>query len=233
MTDQSQVPSQPAEVNIDIPVDQPVSSPQQPTQPEQPQNQEVSTTSPQETQPIETTPPVVQSESSSDAVTQQEEKPQRDEKGQFIQGNQESVGVDSGRPCKFCENKEKYMQLTKDYFDKCFKASESGKAIVPYEEELALILKVNPDTLVEWSKKKNDKGELEHPEFSATRLEIKTLQKLLLLKRTLGRFNPTGAIFQLKVNHGAIETEKKIVAGDSNEPLSITIIEEKKLPEDE
>lgn len=141
-------------------------------------------------------------------------------------------GEGGGRPCKYCAKSEKYQTLSDDYVQRFLVAKE--KLIIPFAEELALILNVLPETLSIWSTKTlPDSEKLEHPEFAHTYKKLLTIQKLRLLQRTLGRFNPTGAIFQLKVNHGLIEAEKKILTGDSKEPLIIELINEKKITTDE
>jgi hypothetical protein len=136
-----------------------------------------------------------------------------------------------GRPCIYCQRKEEIQKTAEEYIEK---ARSTQKPYIPYKEELAMIVGVDDETLGLWAVKKKEETvdgvtttTLEHPEFSVTIKRLMTLQKLLLLKRTIGRFNPTGAIFQLKVNHGAIETEKKVLAGDKDEPLEVRIVEDK------
>ena len=73
----------------------------------------------------------------------------------------------------------------------------------PYLEELALDLDIDDETIIEWSKI--------HPNFSATIKRIKSLQKVRLLNSTMNKNSNVGAIFQLKCNHGMIETEKRQV----------------------
>ncbi len=86
----------------------------------------------------------------------------------------------------------------------------------PYIEALELELDVDDDTIVEWAKvrypddheKSGLRGKLKHPEFSATIKKIKKLQLLRLYGSTLDRNSATGAIFQLKVNHGKVEVNR-------------------------
>ena len=82
----------------------------------------------------------------------------------------------------------------------------------------------------EWANKKDDEGNLEHPDFAELIKEVKSVQETRLQQRLMGRFNPTGAIFLLKTKHKYIETEKQIHAGDANEPLEIRIVEERSIP---
>lgn len=134
------------------------------------------------------------------------------------------------RPCSFCQRKVEVEKKTKEYIDKC-RGKTGEKPTIPFIEEIADILDVDSDTIVNWATKRKEDGELEHEAFFGTYKSLKNHQKLQLLKRTLGRYNPTGAIFQLKVNHGCIETEKHLLAGDKNEPVVIEIIEERKIPD--
>ena len=157
--------------------------------------------------------------------------PNRDEKGQFIKGNTASVGNEGGRPCDYCRDRERLQKIADDYINKC-EGTTDGKASIPFQEELALKMRKYREILIEWEKKKTPEGVLEHPEFANTIKRIESLQRLRLMQRTLGRYNPTGAIFQLKANHGFMESEKRVIAGDKNEPLQIEIIEEKPKPSD-
>ena len=151
----------------------------------------------------------------------------RNELGQFIEGNQASVGNHGGVPCQYCLNKDKIQKTTEDYLLNC----RTAKPIrMPYIQELADILDCDKQQIRDWQLKKNDKDELEHPDFDLAVKKLWNLQELRLLSRTLGRYNPTGAIFQLKVNHKYIETEKKLLANDNNEPLRIEFVDEKPIP---
>lgn len=159
--------------------------------------------------------------------------PNRNEKGQFVPGNTASVGSETnGRPCELCSNHETIMKKANAYLERCNKGV-GGKATMPFIEELAIECGVLDTTIVNWAQKKNEKDEPEHPDFLSAYLYVKMYQKLRLQQRALGRYNPTGALSLLKFNHGMIETEKKILAGDKNEPLQIEIIEEKPIPTNE
>lgn len=136
----------------------------------------------------------------------------------------------AGRKCYYCENKEKVQRVVDDYLEKHQTFGE--KASIPFIEELAMILKRNASRINDWVIKKDEEGKPEHPDLINSIDRLKNIQKLRLLQRTLGRYNPTGAIFQLKANHGLIETEKKVLTGDSREPLLIELIEAKQLPEE-
>lgn len=129
----------------------------------------------------------------------------------------------AGHPCEYCKDKEKLQKIAEAYISSF---ENSDKPSIPFIEELALKLKKHRETILNWRNKLNDQGKPEHPEFIDTIKRVESFQRLALLKRTLGRFNPTGAIFQLKTNHGFMEADKHILAGDKNEPLQITIVEE-------
>lgn len=137
-----------------------------------------------------------------------------------------------GRPCGYCSDL-RIQEVTDKYIQDC---NSPTKPKIPYVQELAMILDTWADMLEDWTDKKDDKGELEHPKFNQSIRRLKNIQQLRLLERTLGRFNPTGAIFQLKVNHKYIETEKKLLVGDPDNPLhnkyDITITEARGLDEE-
>ncbi len=157
--------------------------------------------------------------------------PNRNEKGQWVKGNDASVGNEGGRPCRYCEEETALSHRTAKYIERC---TSSTKPMIPYIEELALEMGVDDSEIVSWANKvKPDTEELEHPEFNTAYKRIKMIQKLRLQQRTQGRFNPTGAIFLLKANHGFMESEKRILAGDKDQPmkLEIEITEEKKREE--
>jgi len=137
-----------------------------------------------------------------------------------------NLEMHNGRPCYFCEHRQEMMDKTNEFIER---AKSKDKPFIPYEEDLAIFeLDVDEDTITNWKNKTiGDTKELEHPEFFGAIKKLLTLQKLYLLKRTIGRYNPTGSIFQLKVNHGMMETEKKIHMGEKDsEPISIKIIED-------
>lgn len=121
-----------------------------------------------------------------------------------------------GRPTKYSE--EMLIKANTYLSD-----SRAGKVIIPFIEELALILDVDEDTVNNWCKAKDEFGEPRFPEFFGAIKKLKTLQKLRLMQRILGRYNPTGGIFLLKTLHGMIEEEKRIKLQKS-EPQRIEIV---------
>jgi hypothetical protein len=134
-----------------------------------------------------------------------------------------------GRPCEYCARKEEIEKKTAEYLNTC----RETKGSIPFIEEIADKLGNDAETLMNWANKKKTDDSLEHPQFFDAIKKIKNYQRLQLMKRTLGRYNPTGAIFQLKANHGFIETEKQIHAGDKDEPITYRVVEDHPIKEDE
>lgn len=157
---------------------------------------------------------------------------QRDEKGKITKGIAQDTNRNgtAGRPCKYCKRKEELQLKADQYLNLCLEVRNT-KPIIPFIEELAIMLDTYDENIVNWSNKKDERDELEHPEFFTTIRKLKNLQKLLLLKRTLGRYNPTGAIHQLKVNYGMIETGKHILTGSMDESVQYNIHIVSKKPE--
>jgi len=137
-----------------------------------------------------------------------------------------------GRPCEYCKDKDVKQKIAEEYLRQCYHGKPQQ---IPFIEELAILLDCDDETITLWAKKKIKDTEnkdiedsLEHPEFSAIVTKLKMIQKLLLMKRILGRYNPTGAISLLRWHHGMIETQKQILAGEKAEPLEIRIVEDNK-----
>lgn len=108
-----------------------------------------------------------------------------------------------GRPTSYSEE---VLQKAYDYLDECDREFQ-----IPYIQELALVLGVNQDTLYEWAKAKNEDNNLRYPEFSEALKMIKSCQELKLLRSSMYAFSSTGSLFQLKTNHGYVETEKRVI----------------------
>lgn len=101
----------------------------------------------------------------------------------------------------------KALNEAESYVEKCHDSNT-----IPYIEELALLLSVDDDTLVEWAK--------QHDEFSATLKRLKMLQKLYLKQGALEkRLQPHIAVFLLKANHGLNEKEPSY-----GEPMQVNVI---------
>jgi hypothetical protein len=97
-----------------------------------------------------------------------------------------------GRPTKW---KDEFVQQAIDYCD---------TTAIPFVQEFAYNIGVHKDTVYEWCKK--------YKGFSDAIKGIESKQELGLLKGSLvNKLNTTSAIFQLKCNHGYVETEKKKV----------------------
>lgn len=154
-------------------------------------------------------------------------KPQRNEKGQFVTGNStqfqpgNTAGAgnhNAGRPSKY---NEELQQKAEAYYQKCI-----DKKQVPFIQELQLELGITRETVNEWKTAKYENGNLKFPAFSDIAFKIDTLQELALLKRGIGGKAATFNMFLLKTKHGYIETDKQILAGDSDNKLEIVIVPE-------
>lgn len=80
---------------------------------------------------------------------------------------------------------------------------------------------INPDTADEWKDR--------YVQFSDACKKVEAAQKSELMDTGLysGKsINAAMAIFLLKVNHGMVETEKKILSGESNAPISVKIVKD-------
>jgi hypothetical protein len=131
----------------------------------------------------------------------------------------------AGRPTLYSEEK---LVLAKEYLQKCkgmlvvsegFDPPKQIKIDVPSISALAAELEVARETIWDWCKDEDKK------EFSNTINAIFALQEASLVENGLiGKFNPTMSIFLLKSNHGYIETEKRILAGDKENPLEGLIV---------
>lgn len=112
-----------------------------------------------------------------------------------------------GRPTK-------YDPAFINQIDEYIATTGKEQMTLPKREGFARYIGINIDTLVEWCKI--------HPEFSVAIKKIDELQKENLMDDGLyggKEVNSTMAIFLLKVNHGMVETEKKILANDVDHPL--------------
>ncbi|MBU2213839.1 hypothetical protein KKC44_06125 [Patescibacteria group bacterium] len=103
-----------------------------------------------------------------------------------------------GRPSKYGN---KALKTAQDYVEKCYKGNT-----IPYIEELALILDINDDTIVKWTKK--------HDEFNATYRRLRMLQRLRLKQGSLEKkLQPNVGMFLLKANHGSDDDESGKIDG--------------------
>lgn len=124
-----------------------------------------------------------------------------------------------GRPSKY---QDSMIQKTMDYIDSCGREATE----LPTMEGLALVLGVDTDSLNNWADAKDETGELVHPEFFGTIKELKDKQKNQLMNDGLyggKEINTPMAIFLLKANHGMMETEKQILAGEQESPIRIDV----------
>lgn len=141
------------------------------------------------------------------------DQPQNTEplQGEVVENKPKHPG---GRPSKY---NEAMLQKAKDYYDLC-RGKTDGKKRMPFIEELAMECDVDDKTINTWT------NEPDNTEFRATIEKLKNLQKLRTVQQGYGAKNPTFAIFMLKANHGMVETEKRILAGErDSEPMNIQI----------
>lgn len=118
-----------------------------------------------------------------------------------------------GRPTKYNSS---MIDIASDYISRCSREATE----LPTIEGLALELGVDDETIGLWAQK--DKA------FSAAVKDLKSKQKQQLMNDGLyggKEVNSTMAIFLLKVNHEMVETEKRILAGENNNPLKIELVE--------
>lgn len=153
----------------------------------------------------------------------EENKPQRNEKGQFIQGNQEARGLEnSGRPCEFCERPVEIMNKVNLYREYC-RGNVDGKTHLPYLQELVSedYLDITMDQFEDWVKSERHKKE--HSELSRTVSKIMNRQQLNLLRLTMYNETYRGAALQLAANHGIVAITKEYQAGIKEEPIQYNI----------
>jgi len=105
--------------------------------------------------------------------------------------NDTSIDPSIDSLCDYCMHKEKYQTLINDYLSK-IKARTGEKVDIPFIEEVALLLDVDEDVFLSWLE------DVTHTELIASIKKIKLLQKVRLLKRVVGRFNPEGPIYLLE-----------------------------------
>lgn len=199
------------EINAATKVDEP-QAPEPSTdnpQTEQPQKEELSTETKQEIVVEKTNPDTGENEETMRLKIKPEEE--------VVEKKREA-----NRPCTFCEDRTKIMQKVHLYREYC-EGKVDGKPHIPYLQELCGYDYLDMLTTTLWGWVNNERHEAEHQELTNTIKKLLERQQLRLLQRTLGVHNPSGAIFQLKANHGMIETEKQILAGQSGEPLEYNI----------
>lgn len=121
------------------------------------------------------------------------------------QSKESSQKHPGGRPTKYSEE---ILEKAREYLQKCV-----DNSAIPFIEQLAFQLDINDETVLEWEKK--------YEEFSATIKRVRQLQKFMLLSGSLNEtYNVTASIFQLKANHGLIETSRSELTGKDGERLS-------------
>lgn len=117
-----------------------------------------------------------------------------------------------GRPTKYSPQ---YIQVAEEYISSCGREATE----LPTMEGLALTLGVDDTTLLKWGD--------DNPDFLATIKALRQAQKSQLMNDGMygGKdVNSSMAIFLLKANHNMIETEKRILAGDKDQPLEGLVV---------
>jgi hypothetical protein len=133
-----------------------------------------------------------------------------------------------GTPCKYCAKREEIDNKVKNFVNECYigKLNNQGNTVrrAAFIEDLCLELDIDEDTATNWYNK--------HPNssFFGAIKKIKLIQKSALKKTCWkGKGNIIGSMFLLKADHGLVETEKRILAGENNgTPLKIEITEDNK-----
>ncbi len=152
----------------------------------------------------------------------EELKPQRDEKGKFIEGNQVSVGNQGGNKCEFCQRPVEIMNKVNLYREYC-RGNVDGKSHLPYLQELVSedYLDITMDQFEDWIK--SEKHREQHAELTRTVKKIMNRQQLQLLRLTMHNETYRGAALQLGANHGIVAATKEYQAGSQGEPLEYNI----------
>lgn len=172
-------------------------------------------------------PQIVTTEEALEIITAKE-TPEPQPEAQLTPEKKENKPIEEprrevGRPCDFCENRTKIMQKVLLYAEYC-EGKVDGSPHVPYLQELCGYDYLDILTTQLWGWVNSKTHEAEHLELSNTIKKIMERQQLRLLQRSLAAQNPAGAIFQLKANHGMVETEKTLVGGiKGGEPMDYNI----------
>lgn len=117
-----------------------------------------------------------------------------------------------GRPPKykpeFCQQMIQFFSIDPTVEQERLTVNKKGDEVVitdrvanklPTFHNFAAAIEVNEDTIVEWASKKNEKGELVYPDFSAAYKKAKQLQKYFLIENGMnGVYNPAFTIFVAK-----------------------------------
>ena len=118
-----------------------------------------------------------------------------------------------GRRSKY---KPIFVKKVKNYYEKCLKEN-----VMPFIEDLVLILGVSEDSISRYTKAKIL--------FCGAIERIIILQRKSLKKIALGNYK--GAIFLLKANHGLVEKQHVLLSGvQGEEPITLVV---SKAPESE
>lgn len=110
-----------------------------------------------------------------------------------------------GRPTKYNPG---FTNKLNGYIEKCRMTFD-----IPFREEFCVDNDIPVDRYEDWCKS--------NKEFSRADKRLGALQKFMLMKNSaIGKYNAVSSIFQLKANHGMIETEKKLLEHSGGVTLS-------------
>lgn len=117
-----------------------------------------------------------------------------------------------GRPTKY---RPEFVQKIDEYLLTCGAANMR----LPKRVDVALMLEVNEETLIEWGKK--------YAEFSDALDRVDHQQKVTLIDTGIfggKEINASIIALMLKVNHGMIETNRTEFTGKDGAPLNLNVI---------
>ena len=135
----------------------------------------------------------------------------------MVKGNTQSLG----NVCEYCTKEEEILKKVQLFSLWTRGKLPDKKLHMPYIEDLVDedFLDVIYDTFLNWVDENNKHAQEKHGRLIQSYKKLFSRQRGMLLKRTLSQ-NAAGAIFQLKANHGMMESEKRILAGDSQNPVA-------------
>lgn len=118
-----------------------------------------------------------------------------------------------GRPTDYSEE---LLQKAIDYLERC----KNDTTSMPSVSQLAVELGVDRQTITDWADLDD------RPTFTRTYKAIKALQEQDIISKGLkGKYNPSMSIFLLKANHNMIETEKRLLGGDKENPIAFEFVD--------
>ena len=128
-----------------------------------------------------------------------------------------------GRPTKY---RDKYVQTMEDYFNRePFTEEHTKKGVIrvpcsfPMFSGFAAMIGVDNDTIINWTKYKNQDGSLKHPDFFGAYKRAKDCQEHILINNgLLGLYKSSFAIHTAKNVLGWRNNPKTKHSGDGDKP---------------